>query len=218
LLIGWAARPQTHHVHFDAGHSTYNGAAQAAHNTLRVKDAWTIVDGGRTTHKATPQITRPPSIAPITYGRRLTNANLIDGAANTRGRFFLTRSPLALSAGTRRLTVIFRPNQTAYYTTATTTVLVRVNPRHLTLGLTGVTTTPHGQSVTATVVHLVAGAKVTVGLRPSGGPATYTHLLSKGVRVRVALRLPTIGTYTVTANATRTNYVFTGATGLVTAT
>ena len=218
LLIGWAARPQTHHVHFDAGHSTYNAAARAACNTLRVKDVWTIVDGGVTMRKAKPQIIRPPSIAPITYGQVLPSANLIDGLANTRGRFFLTRSPLALNAGTHRLTVIFRPAQPAYYTTATSTVLVRVNPRPLTLGLTGLTTTPHGQSVTVTVLHLIPGAKVTVGLQPSGGPATYTHVVAKGVRASVALRLPTIGTYTVAANATRTNYVFTGATGLVTAT
>ena len=68
------------------------------------------------------------------------------------------------------------------------------------------------------VLHLIPGAKVTVGLQPSGGPATYTHVVAKGVRASVALRLPTIGTYTVAANATRTNYVFTGATGLVTAT
>ncbi len=114
----------------------------------------------------------------------LTSANLIDGAANTRGRFFLIRSPLALNAGTHRLTVIFRPAQPAYYTTAATTVLVRVNPRPLALGLTGLTTTPHGQSVTVTVLHLIPGAKVTVGLQPSGGPATYAHLTRDGCPCR----------------------------------
>ena len=108
--------------------------------------------------------------------------------ANTQGRFVLTRSPLALSAGTHRLTVVFRPTQTAYYTTVTTTVLVGVNPRHLTLGLTGLTTTPHGQSVAVTVLQLIPGAKVTLGLQASGGPATYTHVLATGARVSVALR------------------------------
>ncbi len=46
LLIGWAAKPQSHHVHFDAGHSTYTARARAAHNILRTSDRWTIVDGG----------------------------------------------------------------------------------------------------------------------------------------------------------------------------
>jgi hypothetical protein len=99
-----------------------------------------------------------------------------------------------------------------------TSVLVRVNPRHLTLGLTGLATTPHGQSVTVTVVHLIAGANVTVAVRLSGSAATYTYRIAKAARVNVALSLPTAGVYTVSASASRTNYVFAGATGLVTAT
>jgi len=218
LLIGWAAKAQTRNVHFDAGGAEYNGAAQAAHNTLRIKARWIITDGGLTTHRATPQITRAPHIAPITYGQAITNASLIDGAANTWGRFYLTRCPLALSAGTHRLTVIFRPAQPAYYGTATTTILARVNPRHLTLRLTGLKTTPHGQSVTVTVWNVIAGARVTVALQLDGNAAVSTQVIASGTRARVALTLPATGTYSVSTSATKTNYVFTGATGRVTAT
>jgi len=129
LLIGWAARPQTRHVRFDAGHSTYNGAATAAHNTLHVKDGWTIVDGGRTSRKAVPQITIVPRVAPVTYPHALTNANVRGGAANTRGRFYLTQSPQYLRPGLHRVRVIFRPTDTAHYTSTATLVWVRIYPR-----------------------------------------------------------------------------------------
>jgi len=218
LLIGWAARPQIRHVHFGAGPSTYNGAAAAAHNTLRVKDGWTIVDGGRTSRRAVPQIIRAPHIAPITYGRTITSADLIDGAANAPGRFFLTRSPLFLGAGLHRLTVMFRPAHSAFYTTTTTTILVRVNPRPLTLRLTGLTTSAHGHSVMVTVQNTVRGARVTVRWQPSGGAAISHAVIATGASVRMALALPVAGLYTVTASATRVNYVVTSATGSVTAT
>jgi hypothetical protein len=45
-----------------------------------------------------------------------------------------------------------------------------------------------------------------------------THVTATGARVRVALTLSSVGTYTVTASATDPNVVFTGATGSVTAT
>jgi len=218
LLIGWAGKRHIHHVHLDAGASTYNGAARLAHSILHTRDGWTISDGGRTTRRGVPQITALPRIAPIIFGHKITNRSVRGGAANTRGRFFLTRSQLALSAGTHRLTVVFRPRDTIHYSTVTTTVLVRVMPRHLTLGLTGLRTMPHGTSVIVTVVHVVPGARVTVGLQLTGNPAVYTNVIARGASVRVALTLPTIGTYTVTASATKTNYVFTGATGLVAAT
>ena len=129
LLIGWAAKPQTRRVRFDAGHSTYNGAATAAHNTLHVKDGWTIVDGGRTSRKAVPQITMVPRVAPVTYPHALTNANVRGGAANTRGRFYLTQSPQYLRPGLHRVRVIFRPTDTAHYTSTATLVWVWVYPR-----------------------------------------------------------------------------------------
>jgi hypothetical protein len=72
--------------------------------------------------------------------------------------------------------------------------------------------------VTVTVQHLVAGAKVTVGLQLGANPAVSTHVTSTGTRARVALTLSSVGTYTVTASATDPNVVFTGATGSVTAT
>jgi surface protein len=127
LLIGWAAKRQIHHVHFDAGHLSYNGAAVSARRKLQANDGWTISDGGRTLRRAVPQITARPRIAAITFGQKLTSADVVGGAANTPGRFLLTRSPLALSVGTHRLTVAFRPRLTAYYTAVTTTVVVEVN-------------------------------------------------------------------------------------------
>ena len=111
LLIGWAGKRHIHHVHLDAGASTYTGAARAAHSILRTRDGWTISDGGRTTRRGVPQITALPRIAPIIFGHKITNRSVRGGAANTRGRFFLTRSQLALSAGTHRLTVVFRPRE-----------------------------------------------------------------------------------------------------------
>jgi hypothetical protein len=156
---------------------------------------------------------RPPVAGP-----RITNRSVRGGAANTPGRFSLTTTPLALGAGTHRVPVIFRPRDAVHYSTVTTTVLVRVKPRHLTLGLTGLRTMPHGTSAIVTVVRVVPGARVTVGLQLSGNPAVYTHLMARGANVTVALILPATGSYTVTASATRVNYVFTGATGLVTAT
>jgi surface protein len=218
LLIGWAARPQIHHVHFGAGSSTYNGAAAAAHNTLRVTEGWTIVDGGRTSRRAVPQIIRPPHIAPFTYGRTITSASLVDGAANAPGRFFLTRSPLLLSAGLHRLTVIFRPAHSAHYTTTTTTILVRVNPRHLTLRLTGLTTTAHAHSVMVTVQNTVAGARVTVRWQQGAGRAVARTVIAAGTTARMGLLLPTAGVYQVIASATKPNYIFTPAHGSVTAT
>jgi hypothetical protein len=72
--------------------------------------------------------------------------------------------------------------------------------------------------VTVTVQHLVAGAKVTVGLQLGANPAVSTQMIASGIRARVALTLPSVGTYIVTASATDPNVVFTGATGSVTAT
>ncbi len=160
----------------------------------------------------------PPRLRRDRYARLARGASLIDGAANAPGRFFLTRSPLFLSAGVHRLTVIFRPAHPAYYTTATTTILLRVNPRHLTLRLTGLTMTAHGHSVMVTVQNTVTGARVTVRWQQGTGRAVARTVIAAGTTARMGLLLPTAGVYQVSASATRPNYVFTSAHGSVTAT
>jgi signal peptidase I len=213
LLIGWAAKRQIHHVQFDAGRSTYNGAAVSARRTLQINDGWALSDGGRTQRRGVPQITARPRIAPITFGQKLTSADVVGGTANAPGRFFLTRSPLVLSAGIHRVTVVFRPRLTAYYAAVATTVLVQVNRAPRALRLADLNSIPHGTSVTITVAHVVAGARVAVSWQPTGNPAMSRSITARGTSVRVDLKLPVTGTYAVTATATDPNYLFAGATG-----
>jgi surface protein len=129
LLIGWGAKPQVARVHLDAGTSQYNDAAVAARRRLTSHWGWTITDAGHTHLKAVPQITLLPQVGPVRYPKALTNANVRGGAANTRGRFVLATSPLYLKPGLQRVRVIFRPTDTAHYTSTATVAWVRVYPR-----------------------------------------------------------------------------------------
>jgi hypothetical protein len=64
----------------------------------------------------------------VRYPKALTNTNVRGGAANTRGRFVLATSPLYLRPGLQRVLVVFRPTDTAHYTSTATLVWVRVYP------------------------------------------------------------------------------------------
>ena len=69
--------------------------------------------------------------------------------------------------------------------------------------------------MTITVAGVVAGTRVTVNWQLTGHPAMSTSITARGTSVRVDLKLPVTGTYTVTATATDPNYVFAGAAGSV---
>jgi hypothetical protein len=111
------------------------------------------------------------------------------------------------------VTVVFRPRLTSYYTAVTTTVPVLVNRARRALRLADLTSIPHGTSVTITAANVVAGARVAVSWQLAGHPVMSTTITARGTSVRVDLKLPVTGTYTVTATATDPNYVFAGATG-----
>jgi hypothetical protein len=108
--------------------------------------------------------------------------------------------------------VTVRPTDAANYTTITAIVPVHVNTIHLTLALSGLKTVSHGRSVTITVLHVVAGARVTVRWQLAHKKAASTTLTAKKTSVKTAVILASKGTYTLTASATKPNYTGTAAT------
>jgi C1A family cysteine protease len=82
-----------------------------------------------TTSKYTPKITWSNPVN-ITYGTALNNAQL-DAIASVPGTFVYTPSSgTVLNAGTQTLTVSFTPTDTANYTTASASVLIKVTNYH----------------------------------------------------------------------------------------
>jgi hypothetical protein len=79
-----------------------------------------------TVGKATPTISVAPTASDITYGQTLADSNLTGGTASTAGTYAFTTPSTAPSVGTANQGVTFTPNDTANYSTATTSVSVTV--------------------------------------------------------------------------------------------
>jgi hypothetical protein len=112
------------------GSHGYNDAAVPAWRSLPSRWGWTIADAGHSKLRAVPQITKLPRVGAVPCPHALTNANVRGGPASTRGCFYLAKSPRRLGDGLRRVRVIFRPTDTAHYTSTGALVPVRVySPR-----------------------------------------------------------------------------------------
>ncbi|MDO9309840.1 MAG: MBG domain-containing protein, partial [Deltaproteobacteria bacterium] len=100
--------------------------------------------------------------AAITYGTALSAAQL-NATANVPGTF--TYTPAAgtvLNAGTQTLSLVFTPNDTAVYNSATASVSITVNKATATATLSNLSQTYDGSAKAATVVTSPAGLSVNV--------------------------------------------------------
>lgn len=111
--------------------------------------------------KATPTITTLPTAGSITYGQTLNDSTLIGGEASVDGTFAWTDANTVptVSGGNTGYEVIFTPNDTTNYTTATVTVALTVAPKDITGALVGAfeTMTYNGGAQTPSAVVTIDG-------------------------------------------------------------
>ena len=90
--------------------------------------------------QATPTITTLPTADGITYGQTLESSVLTGGAASVAGSFAWAYADTVptVSGGSTGYEVIFTPNDTVNYTTATVTVTLTVNPKNITGATVGI--------------------------------------------------------------------------------
>ncbi|KAF0187908.1 MAG: hypothetical protein FD165_2873, partial [Gammaproteobacteria bacterium] len=126
--------------------------------------------------------------AAITYGTALS-ATQLNATANVPGTF--TYTPAAgtvLNAGTQMLSLVFAPNDTVAYNSATATVSLTVNKAAATATLGNLSRTYDGSAKAATVVTNPAGLSTTITYNGSATAPTAA------------------GTYAVVATISDSNY------------
>jgi hypothetical protein len=159
-----------------------------------------------TVNKATPTITWATPAA-ITFGTAL-NAMQLDAKASVPGA--LVYSPLAgtiPAVGTDTLTVTFTPTDTTDYTTATDSVLLKVNPApSFTLGASPASlTVAQGASGKSTItVSGQNGFSGSVSLAASGLPSGVTAAFATNPTTGTSVLTLTASSTAATANATVT--------------
>lgn len=114
--------------------------------------------------KATPTITTLPTAGIITYGQTLNDSTLIGGEASVDGTFAWADANTVptVSGGSTGYEVIFTPDDTTNYTTATVTVALPVNPKDITGALVGAfeTMTYDGTAQTPSATVTIDGLTV----------------------------------------------------------
>ncbi|HTL54065.1 MAG TPA: YDG domain-containing protein, partial [Candidatus Limnocylindrales bacterium] len=125
---------------------------------------------------ADPVVTEWPTATPIIYGQTLASSTLSGGSATPAGSFAFTTPSTTPGAGTATQSVTYTPTDTANYNTASSTVLVTVNPKALTV--TGITandkvydgnTTATLNTVSAALVGKVGADDVTLNTASASG-------------------------------------------------
>ena len=170
-------------------------AAQASCTVLQAQPLTVTVT------PATPTITwaNPPSIA---YGTAL-GASQLNAAASVAGAF--AYSPAAgaiLTAGAQTLSVIFTPNDTTDYTTATATATLTVNPISPTITWPAPASIPYATALSATQLDATAPVAGAFVYNPPSGT-----VLSAGAHALSVTFTPTDTVDYTTAKATATQLV-----------
>ena len=155
------------------------------------------------TYKTTPTITWPTPTA-ITYGTALSAAQLNATSGGVAGTFVYSPALGAmLSAGPQTLSVIFTPNDTADYTTATASVQLTVNQATPTITWPTPAAIVYGTPLSATQLDATSSV-----------PGSFNYLTPAGT-------VPLAGTFTLSTTFTptdTTNYATVTATVQLTVT
>ena len=170
-------------------------AAQASCTVLQAQPLTVTVT------PATPTITwaNPPSIA---YGTAL-GASQLNAAASVAGAFaYSPAASTVLSAGAQTLSVIFTPNDTTDYTTATATATLTVNPISPTITWPAPASIPYATALSATQLDATAPVAGAFVYNPPSGT-----VLSAGAHALSVTFTPTDTVDYTTAKATATQLV-----------
>ena len=96
-----------------------------------------------TVDKGTPTVTKTPTATSITYGQKLSESALSDGAASVGGTFAWQSPDIKPAAGTQTFTAIFTPQDGKNYNVTSTDVSVEVSK-----GTPTITANPTASAIT----------------------------------------------------------------------
>jgi len=156
----------------------------------------TAVTQTLTVGKATPTISAAPTASDITYGQTLADSNLTGGTASTPGSFAFTSPSTSPNVGTANQGVTFTPNDTANYSTATTSASVTVTA-----------SAPTGLSYNSPSINGTVGAAIS-SLTPAVTGSGITYSIDPGLPSGLLLN-PTTGVISGTPSVPSASAIYT---------
>jgi hypothetical protein len=169
---------------------TVNQAADANYN------AAVAVTQILTVGKATPTISAAPAASDIIFGQTLADSNLTGGTASTPGSFAFTTPSTSPSVGTANQAVTFTPNDTANYSTATTSASVTVTA-----------SAPTGLSYSSSSINGTVGTAI-ADLTPAVTGSGITYSIDPALPTGLLLN-PTTGVISGTPSVTSASAIYT---------